>query len=96
MRVRLARLAQQDIAAATEWYELQRRGLGARLLASVDRALRDAGDNPLRFAMIHGTVRRAMIEGFPYAAYFVVLEDYVRVVAVVHIRRDPEAWQSRE
>jgi plasmid stabilization system protein ParE len=95
MRVRLARLAQRDIADATDWYEAQRAGLSARFINAVDRVLTRIGDNPAQFPAIHASARRALVGRFPYGVYFEVVGEYVRVVAIVHLKREAQAWRSR-
>jgi hypothetical protein len=40
-------------------------------------------------------VRRALVEGFPYALVFVVLGDSVQVLAMAHLHRIPGYWLQR-
>jgi plasmid stabilization system protein ParE len=48
---------------------------------------------------LHGKVwedvRAARLKQFRYIVYFIVLEDRIEVLAVLHGARDPSAWQSR-
>ena len=95
MKVRFARLAQRDLVDASAWYDAQRAGLGPRFVAAVDSAITAVSENPHRFPMVHGEARRALVGRFPYGIYFLIVEDYVRVVAVVHLRRGADAWLHR-
>lgn len=95
MRVRLARLAQRDIADACAWYEAQRTGLGDRFIDAVDRVLVRVGDHPLQFPAVHASARRALVGRFPYGVYFEFVDDYVRVVAIVHLMREAQTWRRR-
>jgi hypothetical protein len=40
-------------------------------------------------------LRRALLEGFPYAVLFVAVADAVHVLAVAHVRREPGYWFNR-
>jgi toxin ParE1/3/4 len=87
--------AEQDIKAARDYYESCRNGLGAEYLLCVEAALSRIQRNPLSYRRIHSEFRRLMLHRFPYAVYFLVKGARVVVIAVMHIRREPLRWQSR-
>ena len=93
--VRLARLAQADLADAQAWYDAEVPGLGDELLVAVKRKLAAIGENPKRFAIVHRDVRRALVERFPYGVFFQELDASIRVLAVVHLARHPSTWRTR-
>ena len=93
--VRLARGAQRDIDDATAWYDGEATGLGVRFLTSVRRVLGEIAERPQRFPIAHAKMRRALVGRFPYGVFFIEMDDVVRVVAVVHLARDPRTWQAR-
>jgi len=95
MRVRLARLAQHDVVGASGWYDEQRRGLGTRFVKAVDRVITRIGENPRQFPVVYATARRALVGRFPYGVYFQLADDYVRVVAIVHLKQEAHTWQRR-
>jgi hypothetical protein len=51
--------------------------------------------NPVLFATVHRDVRRALLWRFPFAVFFTSDADSVLVLAVLHVRRDPDVWRSR-
>jgi plasmid stabilization system protein ParE len=81
--------------SAFRWYERQRPGLGTDFLDSVEQVLAEVTANPTRFASAERDIREAALSRFPYAIYYRVLPDRIRVLAVYHLSRDPTAWQSR-
>lgn len=88
--------AQRDLDESYNWYEKQSQGLGKEFVRCVDAELSALFRNPLHHQVIYEeTVRRALIERFPYSIYFVDEEDAVTVFAILHQRRNPEIWQSR-
>ena len=68
--VRLA--AQADIREAALWYDAQRPGLGTEFTFRIDALLERIAQNPLQFPEIGSGVRRALLQRFPYALYFIV------------------------
>ena len=77
--------AEAEIAEAALWYESRSVGLGAdRRFSEPRTAFRKSTDKPAK------RLRR-----FPYAAYFVSTAAGIRVVACMHVKRDPRQWQRR-
>ena len=87
--------AEADLLEAASWYEAQRAGLGFELLAVADEVFVRIGEKPLLYPEIEPSVRRALIQRFPFAAYFQVVGSRATVIAVLHHSRAPQAWQSR-
>ena len=82
---------------AIEWYEARDSGLGARLFAAMDAAMRDVAEMPERFPVHHkqAGLRRAVVKHFAYVLIYRVLEDGPQVVAVAHTSRRPGYWLDR-
>jgi plasmid stabilization system protein ParE len=87
--------ARADALGAFEWYEEQRIGLGSVYRAALDAALERIAREPTSFAVQYRDLRRVLIDRFPYAVFYRVYPELVLVVAVVHGRRHPRAWQRR-
>ncbi len=82
----------QDLAGAYSWYEEQGSGLGARYLASVDRAFDEMQSHPALFSRVNAEVRRASVFRFPYSVFYRVEPKRIVVLAVLHSARDPDLW----
>ena len=87
--------AEDDIADAAAWYAGRSGNLGTQFLDVVAESLSHVRVGPEAFPAVHGKVRRALLTRFPYALFFFVDDDFVRVVACMHVRRDPVRWQKR-
>jgi plasmid stabilization system protein ParE len=87
--------AEAEIADAAEWYD--QRSLQARVgfLRAVERALSFIRDNPAQYQTVHRHVRRAVLNGYPYALMYTASATEVNVIACHHDRRDPKRWQDR-
>src|SRR3954462_14908060 len=94
--LRLRKAAQDDIEGALEWYRRQSRTAALRFLIAVDEALGSLREQPERFPVVAGTLRRTFLRRFPYAVYFKVYERTISVVGVVHGHRHPRTWLRRE
>jgi plasmid stabilization system protein ParE len=85
-----------DIREARIWYEDKSPSLGMKFIESVNRCLDQIEARPITFPVFSKSIRRAVLDRFPYCVYFVVQgETVVVIVAVVHGRRDPQVWQTR-
>ena len=42
------------------------------------------------------TVRRAMVERFPFSVFYRIATDQIEVIAVLHQSRDPREWHRRQ
>jgi plasmid stabilization system protein ParE len=87
--------ARTEFRAAARWYERQRPGLGSRFTAAVEAVLSQIVVTPDRYTVCYREVRRALVARFPYAVFFRVDGNKVRVISVFHTRRDPAVWQAR-
>lgn len=88
--------AEADLADAYHWYEDRVAGLGSEFLRSVEAVTSLIEANPQLFQIVHrGIVRRALTRRFPYGVYFVEGERTISVIAVIHAKRNPRAWQDR-
>jgi plasmid stabilization system protein ParE len=84
-----------DLETAVAWYDARQLGLGAEFLRAVRAGMAAASTDPGQFAALSRGIRRVLLRRFPYGLYFVVEDDRVVILAVVHHRQHPRRWQSR-
>jgi toxin ParE1/3/4 len=77
--VRVEPEAKQELAAAAEWYEQRREGLGLELMGEVDAVFAVIAGSPSRFPPYPRVapelgVGRAAARRFPYSIAFIELE----------------------
>lgn len=94
MNIELLDEAREDLRSASRFYERQSDGLGDEFLrslfAEIDRLARDAGIYPRVFGY-----QRLLSRRFPYAIYYRIENETVRVYAVLDCRRDPDWIRQR-
>jgi len=84
-----------DIKTAYDWYESQRIGLGEDFLLTLEASYADITRTPQQYQDIYKSVRRKLVPRFPYGIFFVLRENTVVVLAVLHTKRDPKSWKKR-
>ncbi len=96
-RLRVAPEAEEELAAAAIWYEARRVGLGAELIAAVDRAVDAIVQAPQSFPLWRSDrpYRRSVLQRFPFIIFFRHEGEDVIIVAVAHARRRPGYWARR-
>jgi len=87
--------ARLDVEDAAFWYEDQRQGLGDRFTNELNTFLDRIAETPHQFPEVGDSVRRGLLHQFPYAVYFMLEEEKVVVLAILHQRRKPDLWKRR-
>jgi plasmid stabilization system protein ParE len=95
VEVRLRPEVERDLAESAAWYEQQRTGLGQEFLDAALATFTAIADIPNGFAVIHRSVRRALLHRFPFAVFYVLDRDGVVVLGVLHGSRHPRFWMNR-
>jgi plasmid stabilization system protein ParE len=93
MRIELLDDAKDDLVAGFQFYEEQSPGLGSYFLDSLFADI----DSLLLYAGVHSVVygsQRCIARRFPFAIYYRVEADIIRVRAVIDCRRNP-TWIRR-
>jgi hypothetical protein len=90
MKISISEPARQDLIEGHRFYERQSAGLGGYF---VDSVLSDIESLQLYVGIhvLHFGYHRLLARRFPFAVYYRVENDLIRVYAVLDCRRDP-AW----
>jgi toxin ParE1/3/4 len=95
LNIKIRREAEKDLQEAFEYYQFCRAGLGQEFMLCVEAALNSIQRNPSQYPQVYKNVSRNFIHRFPYGIYYLVKQDAVVVLAVLHVRRNPMHWQRR-
>jgi len=87
--------AESDVAAAAEWYELQRSGLSLQFRDALDKTFAAIQERPSLHTLVYRDLRRALVRRFPFGVFYVAQPDSVIVVAVLHTAHNPRLWGTR-
>lgn len=88
--------AQEELEKIILFYKKQQAGLEKRLIEAVEDAINRACRNPLLYRKIDENVRKCRLLHFPYAIIFRTTPEQIEIIAVMHLRKQPNYWQSRK
>ena len=87
--------ARTDLLDVFHWYKEQRPGLGFDFKLCVDEVISKIQRNPLIHKVIDEGIRRSVTSRFPFGVFYLVENERIIILAVLHARRDPMKWKKR-
>jgi plasmid stabilization system protein ParE len=86
-------LALLEAKEAYDWYAQEHIGMHTAFLEQLERTDRFLAANPYLYPCVEQTIRRANLNQFPYALFYVIDEDTVNVLSCFHQLREPKSWK---
>jgi plasmid stabilization system protein ParE len=83
-------LVNADVEKAAFWYHQRDPAVAARFVDEARHAMFAAAQNPLHFSVRFEDVRRVRLRHFPHSAFFLVNDEAVLILAVLHGARAVE------
>ena len=87
--------ADEELEAATLWYEERQPGLGGDFLDEFERTLRRILAEPERWRKIQRDNRKLNFRRFPFPIVYSIRADVLYINAVMHLHRRPFYWRRR-
>jgi len=88
--------AEVEFDEAADRYRLEDKSLCDRFVHTVDICISKITERPFSFPVVEGShVRRAIVERFPFAVYFILDETHVVILSIFHTSRNPIIWRGR-
>jgi len=87
--------AESEFLEAVAWYFDRSEAVGLDFARAVHRAIRDIMEQPDRWPLLEGEIRKYTLLRFPYRILYVVRDDSVVVLAVAHGSRRSDYWRRR-
>jgi toxin ParE1/3/4 len=94
-QLEIHRLADREINEAASYYEEQSVGLGVDFLDEVEACLASIVEYPMGGPEILAGIRRRLLRRFPFGILYSLRDDGIRVLAVMHLKREPNYWVDR-
>jgi toxin ParE1/3/4 len=95
MRIAYHPHAEGELVESARYYETQVPSLGGAFLDAIEGAVQVLQADPLRWRILEADVRRYLLPRFPFAIYYRVLPDHIRILALKHHSRHPDYWRYR-
>ena len=89
-------VVESDLTETYDYYETQIEGLGSEFLLAVEATINSVKRNPLHFQKVYKNKRKANLKRFPFGVFYVLSTEYIIILAVIHLTRDPKTWKSRK
>jgi plasmid stabilization system protein ParE len=80
---------QREVQDICRWYDERKDRLGDEFFSELERTIELISANPRRFSPASFGRRKAHLRRFPFAIYYRVHSDRLRVLAVVHDKQHP-------
>jgi plasmid stabilization system protein ParE len=86
---------ENDFKEAFSWYEDKRTGLGYDFFLQVDAGINFINRNPEIHPIEYKRTRKHLIKRFPYKIIYLVEEEKIIILAVIHGKRRPDLIKKR-
>lgn len=95
MKYSFHEIAEKELFDAIEYYEECQSGLGLRFSEEVFASIERTCEHPYAWTCIDTQTRRCLTSKFPYGILYRIVNDHIRIMAVMHLHRKPSYWQNR-
>lgn len=95
MKYRFHPRADKELSAAADYYDDKAVGLGYEFLEEVYAAIQRILEFPEAWTPLSKRTRRCLLSRFPYGVIYQIRSDYVLIVAVANLQKEPDYWVDR-
>lgn len=96
MKVTFLKPAEVELDDAFLYYQSVYDGLGHQFIAEVSNSINRIVRFPASYQVIGKSSRRCLVNNFPYGVIFQERQNQIIIVAIAHLHRKPDYWNSRE
>ena len=83
-----------EAEAASTFYEANRPDLGREFLDELDSTIQRIIANPKAWQVLEGDIRRCRLRRFPYGVIYILDDDCILIISVMHLHRNPTSWRQ--
>jgi toxin ParE1/3/4 len=80
---------------AVKYYAEQRTDTAQAFINAIEDAVYRIRESPDRYVVVDEDVRKCMTRKFPYGILYVIEQNYVLILAIMHCSREPGYWKNR-
>lgn len=95
MKLIFLRIARNEMAEIKRYYNLQQNGLGDAFQREAQAAAQLILARPFSWQIEVEPARRFILNRFPYKMVYIVQDEQVVIVALMHQHRHPDYWVDR-
>jgi plasmid stabilization system protein ParE len=86
--------AEQQAINAFLWYEDKATGLGDEFSLSLDACMNSIARNPNIYQKKYKNIRMGILERFPFGVYYLVDNENIIVLSILHFSRNPKVLKK--
>ncbi len=86
----------RELDETVRFYNGKRVGLGFEFASEIRKTIERIKKYPSAWPVISANIRRSLVNRFPYAVLYSMIDGSVLIVAIMHLRRKPGYWKNRE
>lgn len=87
--------AEDEMIDSAIFYENRSSGLGHKFLDEIARSLDLISSSPKTWPVFSDDIRRFLLQRFPFCLLYEIHDDYIYIIAVMHLHRKPFYWKNR-
>ncbi len=95
MKVIFSSLAKLELNHATNYYELEYKGLGLKFKEEAYKVILRISEHPMAWSIDLGDIRKCMFHRFPFKVLYSIESNHIFIIAIAHQHRKPEYWIDR-
>ena len=84
-----------ELIAAGQFYQAKRTGLGEDFLEQIQSGFYSIQERPEMWPEFIPGFRRLILKRFPFAIIYQLKEDYIEIIGIMHLNRQPGYWLDR-
>jgi toxin ParE1/3/4 len=84
-----------EASDAIEYYNREVVGLGDDFFEEIRATIKRMEESPRQFSRLSGSARRAKLNRFSYGVVYLIQQERIWIVAVMHLKRRPGYWKIR-
>ena len=88
--------AENEFHEAIEYYEQCETGLGQDFAIQVYSTIKNITRYPMALPIVEDDIHRCIVNRFPYGILYSIEKDKIFILAVMHLRRNPDYWKQRK
>ncbi|MEK6745653.1 MAG: type II toxin-antitoxin system RelE/ParE family toxin [Pseudomonadota bacterium] len=94
-KIVITKAADRDFIKDFLWYAKENSDLAKRFRESIKKEIKFLSDAPFACALISKEARQVISHKFPYRIIFIIEDNNVVIIAILHVKRSPSIWKKR-
>ncbi len=87
--------AEEEMMTSSLFYETRMKGLGYKFLKEIERSIKLISASPETWPAFFEDIKRFLLRRFPFCLLYEIHDDYIYIIAVMHLHREPFDWKGR-